>query len=242
MFFVKNDGLVFTTEFSKARFQPLANGPKRARHFAQAVNVAVFTRFLRLNTGNGRGLGEEFFNDLRHQAAFFRFGGFADDGGKIQFALGQAFQGGIGDALQPIRVHLLNDALFDEFFGHLIAGVHVPNHFLQLVRGEHVAQNIEHLACFLGIEVFFRGLHALKYLLHDPAFPRIGRNEIQDQTVLLLAVTVDAAHALFKPDKIPGNIVIDHQPAELKVDAFAGGFGGDKHLGGFAKFAFGKDA
>jgi hypothetical protein len=60
----------------------------------------------------------------------------------------------------------------------------------------------------MGIKVFFCGLHALEYLLHDAAFPRIGRNEIEDQAVFLLTIAVDAAHSLFKPDKVPRHIVV----------------------------------
>src|ERR1019366_4502560 len=33
----------------------------------------------------------------------------------------------------------------------------------------------------------------------------------------------------------------DHQPAELQIDAFTGGFGGNEHLRGLAKFALGKN-
>jgi len=45
---------------------------------------------------------------------------------------------------------------------------------------------------------------------------------------------VNAAHPLLKADRVPRDVVIDHQPAELEVDAFARGFRGDKHLTGFA--------
>ncbi len=41
---------------------------------------------------------------------------------------------------------------------------------------------------------------------------------------------MDAAEALLKARGIPRQVVVDHQPAELEVDAFAGGFGGDANL------------
>ena len=56
-------------------------------------------------------------------------------------------------------------------------------------------------------------------------------DEVEDEAVLLLAVAVDAAHALLQPHRVPGDVVVDHQPAELQVDAFARGLGGHQHLG-----------
>src|SRR4030042_3589165 len=35
-----------------------------------------------------------------------------------------------------------------------------------------------------------------------------------------LFIAVNASHALFKPCRVPRDIIVDHQPAELQVDAF----------------------
>ena len=59
---------------------------------------------------------------------------------------------------------------------------------------------------------------------------------------MFLAVAVDAADPLLQPDGVPGDVVVDHQPAELQVDAFAGRLGGDEHLGRLAELALGVDA
>jgi hypothetical protein len=67
-------------------------------------------------------------------------------------------------------------------------------------------------------------------------------DEVEDQAVLFLAVAMDAAHALFQAHRVPGDVVVDHQPAELEVDTLAGGLGGDQHLGGFAELALGENA
>ncbi len=86
-------------------------------------------------------------------------------------------------------------------------------------------------------------LDALEELLQHPAFAGVGGDEVEDEAVLLLAVAVDAAHALLQPDGVPGDVVVDHEPAELEVDAFAGGLGGDQHLGASSrKLALGVDA
>ena len=56
--------------------------------------------------------------------------------------------------------------------------------------------------------------------------------EVDDDDVELLAVAVAAADALLDALRIPGQVVVDDQIAELKVDALGGGLGGD-HDGGF---------
>ena len=47
---------------------------------------------------------------------------------------------------------------------------------------------------------------------------------------LLLAVAVDAAHALLQPVRVPGNVVVEQDVAELEVDALAGRLGGHEDL------------
>jgi hypothetical protein len=46
----------------------------------------------------------------------------------------------------------------------------------------------------------------------------------------VLAVAVDAPHALLQPVGIPGNVVVEEDVAGLKVDALAGGLGGHENL------------
>src|SRR5947208_1904576 len=59
---------------------------------------------------------------------------------------------------------------------------------------------------------------------------------------MFLAIAVDAAHALFEADRVPGDVVVDHEPAELQVDALARGLCGDKHLRLLAELTFGINA
>ena len=94
----------------------------------------------------------------------------------------------------------------------------------------------------MGSRSFSISVDALEELFEDPALARVGCDEIEDEAVLLLAVTVDTAHALLKANRVPGNVVIDHQPAELKVDAFSRGLRGDEHLARLAEFALRVDS
>ena len=52
------------------------------------------------------------------------------------------------------------------------------------------------------LKVNFNLLYALEKLLKHSAFAGVGRDEIEDQAILLLAVPMNTAHALFEPHGI----------------------------------------
>jgi hypothetical protein len=62
------------------------------------------------------------------------------------------------------------------------------------------------------------------------ALAGLGVEHVEDVTIPLLAVAVDAPHALFQAVGVPRQVVVDHQAAELEVEALAGGVGGNHHL------------
>src|ERR1041385_6357325 len=81
--------------------------------------------------------------------------------------------------------------------------------------------------------VFERIANLLKFFqqsLKNPTLDGVRRNKIEDQTIMLLAVPMDAAHTLLKAIRVPGNVVIEQDVAALEVDAFAGCFGGGEDL------------
>ena len=81
-----------------------------------------------------------------------------------------------------------------------------------------------------------------KQPVHDLAFTGVDRTEIPDHHFFLLAVAVDATHALFEAVGIPGKVVVHHQRTELKIDALACCFCGNHHRGFVLKeFPFGID-
>ena len=51
--------------------------------------------------------------------------------------------------------------------------------------------------------------------------------EVDDDDVVLLPVAVAAADALLDALRVPGQVVVDDQRAELEVDAFGRRFGGE---------------
>ena len=55
--------------------------------------------------------------------------------------------------------------------------------------------------------------------------------EVDDDHVVLLAVAVAAADALLDALRVPGQVVVDDQRAELEVDAFGRRLGGEQDRG-----------
>jgi len=53
---------------------------------------------------------------------------------------------------------------------------------------------------------------------------------------------MNTTHALLKAHRVPGDVIVDHKPAELEVDPLPGGLGGDENLSIIAKVAFSEDA
>ena len=67
------------------------------------------------------------------------------------------------------------------------------------------------------------GAHRLKLFeqaLEELSLDGVGCAEVEDDAAVLLADAVDASHPLLEPDGVPGQVVVDHQVAELQVDPF----------------------
>lgn len=172
---------------------------------------------------------------IRDEPPFLGLSRLADDGREVQFLFGQAFEGALGDRTEAIGAHVLDDSILNLVLVRE-AGVHVAEELLQQRRGEDFADHVEHLIRAKFAADFTK---AVEQLLQNPAFAGVLGHEVDDEAVVFLAVTVNSADPLFEPDGIPGDVVVDHQPAELQVNAFAGGFRGDQNLSGLLEFAFG---
>ena len=92
--------------------------------------------------------------------------------------------------------------------------------------GEGFAEDVEDLAAV--------GLAHLVELLQqsgeDLALAGVGGDEVPQAADLLLADAVDAAETLLDAVGVPRQVVVDHQVRGLKVEALAGGVGGEQDL------------
>ena len=94
---------------------------------------------------------------------------------------------------------------------------------------EQPADGVEDL---LGAEAVADRLQLVEQRLDDQALAGLGGDQVDDlHRVVLLAVAVDAAHALFQASGVPRHVEVDHDPAELEVDAFGRGVGADHEAG-----------
>ena len=161
---------------------------------------------------------------------------------EVQLAFGQPSKRRVGDLPEPLGVHLLDDAVLDVVLVRLIVRVHVAEQLLQQVRREDLADTSKTWSVRFGSRSSsICRSRSRSFCSTRPSRVFVG-DEVEDEAVVLLAVAVDAAHALLQADRVPGDVVVDHEPAELQVDAFAGGLGGDQDLGDFAELALGVDA
>src|SRR6266705_6712261 len=194
-----------------------------------------------MNTNERCGLDKEILDDLRHQPALLGFGRLADDRRKIQLAFGESLKRRGCDSSESIGVHLLDYTVLDDLFGKVM-GVHLSQHSFKLVGWKDIAEHVEYLAGSLWIKIVFDAFQALEQLVQNATLSRVGRDEVEDEAILFLTVAMDAAHALFEPDRVPRDVVVDHEPAELKIDAFTRGLSGNKYLALFLELALSVDA
>ncbi len=200
--------------------------------------MTVLAGLLRVNAGFRGGDDEEILDGLGHEAAFLGLDGLADDRRHVEFLRREPLQGGLGDLPEPGRVGFLDDPVGDR----VLVGppcIEVPEELFQEVGGKNLADHVEDL---VGAELVTNLPQPLQQLLEHAAFAGVAGHEIEDDAVVLLAVPVDTPDPLFEPDGVPRDVVVDHLGAELEVDPFAGGLGGDEHLGGLAEIPLGVDA
>ena len=183
-------------------------------------------------------LDEEIADHLRDKPAGLGLGILGGERGEIEVFLGEPFERGMGDDAELLRADIVGDPGGDVVFLGLL-GVHVAEHLLKHVRREDLANDVEDV---IGAELVADRVEAFLERREDAPLAGVGGDEVEDQAVVLLAVAVDSANPLLEADGAPGDVVIDHQPAELEVDPLASGLGGDKHLDALAKLPFCVDA
>ena len=93
---------------------------------------------------------------------------------------------------------------------------------------EEPPDDVEHL---VRLKLLANGLELVEQHPEDASLVRAARDEVEDADVVPLTVAMDAPHALLEPRRIPGDVVVHHEPAELEVDALARGVGRHEETG-----------
>ena len=99
-------------------------------------------------------------------------------------------------------------------------------HALDMGRRQNLADHVEDRVV---VERVANLLELLVQPLKDPALDRVCGHEVEDQAVLALAVAVDAAHPLLETVRVPGDVVVEEDVADLEVDAFAEAVSSDEN-------------
>src|SRR5206468_3422423 len=101
-----------------------------------------------------------------------------------------------------------------------------------VVDRQHLADHVEHAVGQHGTHLveFFEEAFEYAAFHNWLAFLRCAGHKIEGVNVPSLANTVDTAKTLLQSRRVPGKVVVDHQPAELQVDAFARRLGGNTDL------------
>ena len=98
---------------------------------------------------------------------------------------------------------------------------------VHVVDRQHLADDVENAVGQHGPHLFELFEQPFEDAAFDDglAFLGLAGHEIEGVDVPLLADAVDAAEPLLQAGRVPRQVVVDHQPAELEVDAFAGRLG-----------------
>src|SRR5208283_1147998 len=233
----ENDPGIFPPEVSESRLQPQAKRDQAAWNLADPVNVNALGEGLGLNSGHGCGLDEEVLDHFRHESPFTGLDRLSHNRREVQLSLGQSLQGRFGDRAEALGIDVTNDPGLDVRDVGL-ADVEVAEELFQQVAREDLADHIEDL---VGSQLIADLAEPLKQLGQDTPLVGVHGDEIEDEAVVLLAVAMNASHALFQPHGAPGDIEVDHEPAELQVNPFSGGLGRGQHLGLLLEITLGMD-
>ena len=184
-------------------------------------------------------LAEEARDGLRHDAPLLRPRAPLDQHLEVELLAREPLQGVLADGAELPLVHVAEQALLEVGVAEA-AGVVVAQHALDVGRGQDLADDVEDGVVVQRVADL---LQLLEQPLQDAAFDGVGGHEVEDQAVLALAVAVDAAHPLLEAVRVPGDVVVEEDVADLEVDALAGGLGGDQDLDlAFAELLLGVEA
>ena len=145
---------------------------------------------------------------------------------QVQVLRRQPFQGVLADVAEAALVDIPQQAFFQVLPAES-TGVVVTQDALHIGRRQHLADDVEHRVV---VERITNLLQLVQQALEDMPLDRVRGDEIEDQAVLLLTVAVDAPHALLEAIRIPRDVVVEEDVADLQVDPLARGLSCHQHL------------
>ena len=155
-------------------------------------------------------LAQEAGDGLRDDAPLLRPRAPLDQHLQIELLAREPLQRVLADGAELALVHVAEQAVFEVGVAEA-AGVVVAQHALDVGRGQDLAHDVEDGIVVQGVADL---LELLEQPLQDAALDGVGRDEVEDQAVLALAVAVDAAHPLLEAVRVPGDVVVEEDVAD----------------------------
>jgi len=155
------------------------------------------------------GLADEAGDGFRHDAAFLRTGPTLDEHLKVELLGGQAFEGVLTDGAEAALIYVLEQAFLEVCVAQF-PGIVVSKDTFHVSRRQDFADDVEDRVVVKRITYL---LEFLKQPLKHTALDGVRGDEVEDQAVFPLAVSVDAAHALFEAVRVPGDVVVEEDVA-----------------------------
>ncbi len=101
-----------------------------------------------------------------------------------------------------------------------------------LPQGSPFKEPADHVEDLVGGQLLPDALQLVQERLEDLALAGLGGHQVQDQDrVVGLTVPVGPPHPLLEPGRVPGDVVVHRDPAELEVDPLSRGIRGHQEGG-----------
>ena len=140
----------------------------------------------------------------------------------------QSFQRRLADSTEVAFVYILQETFLKIDIPER-ARVVVAQYALHVSGWQDLSDYVEHRIVVKSVADF---LELDQKALKHSTFNSIGGNEVEDQAIVSLSVTMDTAHALFEPVRIPRDVIIEEYVAALQIDPLSSRLGCHQHLDG----------
>src|SRR5262249_34829549 len=134
-----------------------------------------------------------------------------DEHVEVQLLSCEPFERILTDGSKVVDINMPQETLFQVRVAQVPSIVFAQD-ALNMRRWQDLPNHIKYGGVVQGITDF---LELVKQTLQHTTLDGISSHKIEDQTIALLAIAVNAAHALLQSIRIPGNVIVEQDVAAL---------------------------
>ena len=159
----------------------------------------------------------------RHEPPFFRFEVCLRERREVHMRSGQGDAGGVLVQLELVRIDSLDGIEVVVEAAWFVGDFAEHVRQVDLVQRQHLADDVEYTVTQCFAHPVQLAQQALEDASFDDRFAILGgsRDEVERVHVARLSDSVNSPQSLFETGGVPGQVVVDHEVAELEVDAFS---------------------